>query len=74
MALNKAVFQTRAKTAIVYAAIMLTGLFWNEWSFFILFSIVHFGAWYEFRKLVSLIDAGSSKQSVVLSTTLAFLG
>lgn len=55
MALNKAVFQTRAKTAIVYAAIMLTGLFWNEWSFFILFSIVHFGAWYEFQKLSSLI-------------------
>jgi len=74
MALNKAVFKTRAKTAIVYSAIMLTGLFWNEWSFFILFSLVHFGAWYEFRKLVSLIDAGSSKQSVVLSTTLAFLG
>ena len=74
MALNKAVFQTRAKTAIVYAAIMLTGLFWNEWSFFILFSIVHFGAWYEFRKLVSLIGAGSSNQSVVLSIALAFLG
>lgn len=55
MALNKEIFQTRAKTAIVYAAIMLTGLFWNEWSFFILFSIVHFGAWYEFQKLSSLI-------------------
>ena len=55
MALNKAVFQTRAKTAVVYAAIMLTGLFWNEWSFFMLFSLVHFGAWYEFQKLSSLI-------------------
>jgi len=55
MALNKAVFQTRAKTAVVYAAIMLTGLFWNEWSFFILFSLVHFGAWYEYQKLSSLI-------------------
>ena len=55
MALNKAVFQTRAKTAVVYAAIMLSGLFWNEWSFFILFSLVHFGAWYEFQKLSSLI-------------------
>lgn len=55
MALNKAVFQTRAKTALVYAAVMLTGLLWNEWSFFILFSIVHFGAWYEFQKLSSLI-------------------
>jgi phosphatidate cytidylyltransferase len=74
MALNKEVFQTRAKTAIVYAAIMLTGLFWNEWSFFVLFSLVHFGAWYEFRKLVSRIGAESSKQPVVLSITLAFLG
>lgn len=74
MALNKEVFQTRAKTAIVYAAIMLTGLFWNEWSFFILFSLVHFGAWYEFRKLVSRIGAESSKQPVVLKITLAFLG
>ena len=55
MALNKAVFQTRAKTAVVYAAIMLSGLFWNEWSFFLLFSLVHFGAWYEFQKLSSLI-------------------
>lgn len=55
MGLNKAVFQTRAKTALVYAAVMLTGLLWNEWSFFVLFSIVHFGAWYEFQKLSSLI-------------------
>lgn len=74
MALNKEIFQTRAKTAIVYAVIMMTGLFWNEWSFIILFSLVHFGAWYEFRKLVSQIDAESSKQSLLLSPTLAFLG
>lgn len=74
MALNKEVFQTRTKTAIVYAAVMLTGLLWNEWSFLILFSIVHFGAWIEFRKLVSTMGAGATEQSVVLSTSLAFLG
>lgn len=74
MALNKEVFQTRTRTAIVYAAVMLTGLLWNEWSFLILFSIVNFGAWYEFRKLVSKMGDGSTEQSVVLSTFLAFLG
>jgi phosphatidate cytidylyltransferase len=32
---------------------MITGLFWNKWSYLILFSIVHFGAWIEYQKLVS---------------------
>ena len=56
MALDKKVFATRAKTALIYAVVMLTGLLWNEWSFFILFSIVHFGCWHEFNKLSVLID------------------
>jgi phosphatidate cytidylyltransferase len=51
MAFDKNVFATRAKTAIVYAAVMLVGLLWNEWSFFILFSIVHAGAWKEYLAL-----------------------
>lgn len=36
--------------------VMLTGLLWNHWSFFILFSIIHFGCWSEYQKLVGLID------------------
>jgi phosphatidate cytidylyltransferase len=32
---------------------MAVGLFWNPWSFFILFSIVHWGAWMEYQKLVA---------------------
>jgi phosphatidate cytidylyltransferase len=74
MALNKEVFQTRTKTAIVYAAVMLTGLLWNEWSFLIVFSIVNFGAWYEFRKLVAGISIGLSQQSILLPVSLSFLG
>jgi phosphatidate cytidylyltransferase len=74
MALNKEVFQTRTKTAIVYAAVMLTGLFWNEWSFLVLFSIVNFGAWYEFRKLVSKIGNESATALGSLPVSLAFLG
>ena len=65
MALDKKVFATRAKTALVYAAVMLTGLFWNEWSFFLLFSVVHFGCWYEYQKLSALIDPTYSNHSLI---------
>ncbi len=58
MALNIATFKTRAATAGVFVAVMLTGMLLNQWSFFILFSIVHFGCWIEYQKLVSLIDNG----------------
>src|SRR5450432_416937 len=56
MALNIATFKTRAATAGVFVLVMLTGLLWNYWSFFILFSIIHFGCWIEYQKLVCLID------------------
>ena len=56
MAFNLETFKTRATTAIVFAAIMLGGLLWNHWTFLILFSIIHFGCWFEFQKLMGLID------------------
>jgi phosphatidate cytidylyltransferase len=65
MALDSSVFKTRAKTAFFYAVIMLTGLLLNEWSFFVLFTVVHFGCWYEFQKLSVLIDP-TYKQKRVL--------
>src|SRR5215217_2508720 len=52
MAFNWQTFRTRALTAIVFVVVMLGGLLWNRWTFFILFSIVHFGAWIEYQKLV----------------------
>ena len=64
MALDKKVFATRAKTALIYVAVMLTGLLWNEWSFFILFSFVHFGCWYEYQKLSVLIDPSFNNQTM----------
>ncbi|MBI3138159.1 MAG: phosphatidate cytidylyltransferase [Sphingobacteriales bacterium] len=51
MAFNWQTFQTRALTAVVFVAVMLTGLLWNHWSFFILFSLIHFGCWWEYFKL-----------------------
>ena len=64
MAFNLAVFKTRTLTAIVFVLVMLTGLLWNHWSFFILFSIIHFGCWIEYQKLVGLIDPGYKNISV----------
>lgn len=58
MAFNLATFKTRTGTAIIFVAVMLAGLLWNQWSFFILFSVIHFGCWFEFQKLVALIDPG----------------
>ncbi len=55
MAFNFQVFKTRALTAIIFAAIMLVGLLWNHWSFFILFSVIHFGCWWEYLKLTEKI-------------------
>ncbi|RYZ45461.1 MAG: phosphatidate cytidylyltransferase, partial [Chitinophagaceae bacterium] len=52
MAFNVQTFKTRALTAIIFVAVMMVGLLWNTWSFFVLFSIVHFGAWREYQKLV----------------------
>jgi phosphatidate cytidylyltransferase len=57
MAFNIKIFQTRAATAVVFVAVMAVGLLWNQWSFFVLFSIVHFGCWIEYQKLVSLFNA-----------------
>ncbi len=56
MALNKEVFKTRSLTAAIFVVVMLAGLFWNLWSFVILFTIIHFGCWYEFVKLMKKIQ------------------
>jgi len=56
MALNLATFKTRTITAAFFVVIMLAGLLWSPWSFFILFSVIHFGCWMEYQKLVGLID------------------
>lgn len=56
MAFNLQTFKTRALTAIVFAIVMVGGLLWNQWSFIILFTIIHFGCWYEFIKLVKKIS------------------
>ncbi|HEX6191601.1 MAG TPA: phosphatidate cytidylyltransferase [Chitinophagaceae bacterium] len=51
MAFNWQIFKTRTLTAIVFAVVMITGLLLNHWSFLILFSIIHFGCWWEYLNL-----------------------
>ena len=55
MALNIETLKTRSLTAVVFVAVMLAGLLWTQWSFILLFTIVHFGCWYEFVKLMKKI-------------------
>src|SRR5579875_3500725 len=61
MAFNWQTFRTRSLTAAVFVVVMLVGLLWNRWSFFVLFSIVHFGAWKEYQDLVSKINPDYKK-------------
>ena len=55
MAFNWQTFWTRAFTALIFAAVMITGLLYNNWSFFILLSVIHFGCWWEYFKLIEKI-------------------
>lgn len=59
MAFNWQTFRTRTLTAIVFAAVMLVGLLWNHWSFLVLFSVIHFGCWWEYLKLTEKIHTTS---------------
>lgn len=55
MALDKKTFQTRTITAIVFAAVMLLGLFTNLFVFSLLFAIVQIGCWIEYLSLIEKI-------------------
>jgi phosphatidate cytidylyltransferase len=55
MAINIDTLKTRALTALIFVAIMMVGLLWNEWSFLTLFVLIHFGCWYEFIQLIKKI-------------------
>lgn len=56
MAFNLQTLRTRALTSAVFVIVMMVGLLWSNWSFFLLFTIIHFGCWLEYQKLLELID------------------
>jgi len=55
MALNQQVFKTRALTAMIFVVVMLCGLLINQWTFALLFFIIHWGCWTEFDQLLKKI-------------------
>lgn len=58
MALNLSTLKTRSLTAVIFVVVMLGGLLWSHWSFFFLFTIIHFGCWKEYQQLIGKIDPG----------------
>lgn len=59
MAFNWNTFWTRAFTALIFVAVMMAGLLYNEWSFFLLVAVIHFGCWWEYLKLMEQIYKAS---------------
>ena len=66
MAFDTQTFRTRTLTAIVFAIVMLIGLLWIKWSFIVLFTLIHFGCWYEFVALLKKIDPVNYKLKSLL--------
>jgi phosphatidate cytidylyltransferase len=56
MALNIQTLRTRSLTAAIFVIVMAAGLFTGPWMFFLLFTIIHFGCWHEYQKLIGKID------------------
>ncbi|MGC4233142.1 MAG: phosphatidate cytidylyltransferase [Niabella sp.] len=52
MAFNWSTFWTRAFTALIFVAVMMFGLLYSNWSLFLLVSVIHFGCWWEYCRLV----------------------
>ncbi|MEO7923735.1 MAG: phosphatidate cytidylyltransferase [Chitinophagaceae bacterium] len=59
MAFNWQTFRTRTLSSIIFVGLMLAGLLWNQWSFLVLFSLIHFGCWWEYLKLTEKIHQTS---------------
>ncbi len=64
MPFNAQVFKTRALTAVVFVAVMCVGLFTHAYAFIALFTLVHFGAWYEYIKIVGAIQKQGKGPSI----------
>lgn len=58
MALNLQTLRTRSLTAAIFVLVMFAGLFTGPWMFFLLFTVIHFGCWHEYQKLIAKIDPG----------------
>lgn len=74
MALQIPVLKTRAITAIIFVAVMLLGLFWSKWSYLVLFSIIHWGCWFEYKQLLLKIDPSYKKMNSIHHNSMQLAG
>jgi phosphatidate cytidylyltransferase len=74
MAFNFQTFRTRALSAVVFVLIMMAGLLWNQWSFLVLFSLIHFGCWIEYQNLVGRIDPDYKRASYIHKYSIRLAG
>lgn len=52
MPLKISVLLTRSLSAVIFLLLFLGLFWWNDWSFFLLFSIIHWGCWLEYQRLM----------------------
>jgi phosphatidate cytidylyltransferase len=74
MTLNWITFKKRVYTAVLFVGVMLLGLLTNEWMFFIVFSIVHFGCWIEFHQLMKKIYPNYQAVTLFQHLAIMFIG
>jgi phosphatidate cytidylyltransferase len=74
MAFNLSVFKTRTLSAIVFGAIMLGGLLYNQWTFLALFTVINLGCWWEFHRLMEKIEPSYKDLPNVLRYTMVLIG
>ncbi len=74
MASNASILKQRTLSAIVFVIIMLTGLIWNNWSFFTLFLVIQLGCLFEYQKLLALIYPSYQNISAVHKWGLLVVG
>jgi phosphatidate cytidylyltransferase len=56
MALNPSILKTRSLTGAIFVIVMLAGVLWSPWTFCMLFTVIHFGCWIEYQKILTLIN------------------
>jgi phosphatidate cytidylyltransferase len=74
MAFNLAIFKTRTLSAIIFAAIMISGLVYNQWTFLALFTVINFGCWWEFHRLMEKIEPSYKDLPNLLRYSMMLIG
>lgn len=74
MALNQQVFKTRTLTAVIFVVVMLGGLLISQWTFAILFFVIHWGCWTEFDQLFKKIHPQYSSADLRITSLPRLIG